>query len=56
MNALGNLEELLFAFHRAGTGVDGYLVGAGTVIRQLRFNVLFAHADGVSFITFRIVL
>ena len=54
-DALGNFEELLFALNRARAGVDGYLVGAGAVIRQFRFDSLLAHADGVSFMTFRIV-
>ena len=54
-DALGHFEELLLAFDRARAGVDGYLVGTGAVIRQFRFDSLLAHADGVSFMTFRIV-
>ena len=54
-DALGHFEELLLAFDRARAGVDGYLVSTGAVIRQFRFDSLRAHADGVSFMTFRIV-
>ena len=53
-DAFGHLIELLLAFHRAGAGEQGDLVGAGAVIRQLGCY-LIAHTDGVSFITFRML-